>query len=138
MHKRRHQLALVTLFLLGVSGPLSMFIHDYNPLFFISPAPSVFTYQKKYKNQISFVRHSNAGRYDELVMDRAFYKKLKGPHRYKVIFNSVMKRGGRLVKLPQYENFIKKFVCVYSADARIGKVEVFNGKKQLKVFSCYE
>ncbi len=131
-----YKLKLFILILLGLSGPLSMFVFGYNYFFFISPAPSVFTYQNRYKSQISFIRFSDTQKIDELIMDRSFYQKLSGPHRYKVLFNSVMKRGARLVINPKYKNFVENFICKFQSQSKVTKVHVVTKKKSLKVFSC--
>lgn len=121
---------------LGMSGPLSMFFFSYNPFFVISPAPSVFTYENKYKSKISFLRFSDNNKVDELAMDRKFYQKLDGPHRYKVLFNAVMKRGGRLVDNPSYERFVVQYICKIDSNLKITKVEVRTAKRLLREYKC--
>lgn len=138
MKLQMSQVKLCFLILVGLSGPMSMLVWNYNPLFFISPAPSVFTYQNRFRNKVSFIRSSRTGIYDKLVMNRAFYKNIVGPHRYKVLFNSMMKRGERLVMLDQYNVFVINFLCVYNADIKLTKVEVVRETETLKVFICNE
>ncbi len=137
MRAQLNHLFLLLILALGLAGPVSMLIFEYNPLFFISPAPSVFTYQKKYPNQIEFIRYASNGPYDSIKMNRDFYKKMIGPHRYKVLFNSLMKRGERLVHSKNYKVFIKNFICKHNTDLTLLKVEIVKNKKILNVIDCH-
>lgn len=130
------KIRFVILLCIGISGPLSVFFFSYNPFFMISPAPSVFTYENKYKSKIFFSRYSNTIKIDELNMDRRFYQNINGPHRYKVLFNSIMKRGGRLVENPSYKKFIVNYICNVNSNLKITNVEVKTANRLLKEFEC--
>jgi hypothetical protein len=109
-------------------------------MFFTAPAPSIFTYQKKYKTKIFFDRYINNIKIDSIEFNKSFYKSLGGPHRYKVAFNSNMNRGGRLVQRDNYSGFIEYFICNHNVPRtnKVSSVQVRTEKKTLRVFRCYE
>lgn len=131
---------LFLLFLIGISGIVSMLIDNYNPIYFTSPAPSIFTYQKKYKTKIYFDRYQGEEKLDSIEFNRSFYQNLSGPHRYKVAFNSLINRGGRLVRRPDYEKFVQFFMCRYNVSdlEKITKIIVKTKKQTLRTFECHD